>query len=93
MEAAAVAVEADQGGEDEVLACVVLQEDHPVPKLIDLMNFCAARMPYFCVPRYVEFFDDLPKTPNSKIKKNELRKRGRTPQSLDREDICYTLKK
>ena len=93
VEAAAVAVEADQGGEDEVLACIVLQEGHPVPKLIDLMDFCAARMPHFCVPRYVEFFDDLPKTPNSKIKKDELRKRGRSPKTLDREDICYTIKK
>ena len=93
VEAAAVAVEADQGGEDEVLACIVLQEGHPVPKLIDLMDFCAARMPHFCVPRYVEFFDDLPKTPNSKIKKDELRKRGRSPRTLDREDICYTIKK
>ena len=55
VEVAAIAVEADQGGEDEVLACIVLQEGHPVPKLIDLMDFCAARMPHFCVPRYVEF--------------------------------------
>ena len=92
-EAAAVAVEADQGGEDKVLACVVLQEGHPVPKLVGLLDFCAAWMPYFCVSRYVEFFDDLPRTPNSKIKKDELRKRGRTPQTLGREDICYTLKK
>ena len=80
VEVAAVAVEADQGGEDEVLACIVLQEGHPVPKLMDLMDFCAARMPHFCVPRYVEFFDDLPKTPNSKIKKDELRKRRRSPK-------------
>ena len=52
VEVAAVTVEADQGGEDEVLACIVLQEGHPVPKLMD-HGFLRRSDATLCVPRYV----------------------------------------
>jgi crotonobetaine/carnitine-CoA ligase len=29
-------------------------------------------MPYFQIPRYVAFLDELPKTPSERVKKNEL---------------------
>ena len=37
------------------------------------------------VPRYVEFMDDFPKTPNQKIEKYKLREKGLTAQTWDRE--------
>ena len=72
-EAAAVAVKAEQGGEDEVLACLVLAPGSAAPDPVELLNFCVSRMPYFAVPRYIEFIDEIPKTPSSKIQKNKLR--------------------
>ena len=45
VEVAAVAVEADQQEARTKLACIVLQEGHPVPKL-DLMVLC--RSMHFC---------------------------------------------
>ena len=34
------------------------------------------RMETFMVPKYVEFLENLPKTPNGKIDKKQLKKRG-----------------
>jgi crotonobetaine/carnitine-CoA ligase len=90
-EAAAVAVKADEGGEDEVLICVVIDPERPCPLPEELLDYCVPRMPYFAVPRYVEFIDEIPKTPSAKIQKNKLRKRGLSDATWDREAVGYTV--
>lgn len=92
-EAAAVAVKADEGGEDEVLAYLVLKPgaDAPAPEAV--LDFCTPRMPYFAVPRYVEFLDEIPKTPSAKIQKNKLRDRGLSDATWDREAAGYKVKR
>ena len=92
-EAAAVAVKADEGGEDEVLACLVLKPDAARPAPEALLRFCTPRMPYFAVPRYVEFLDTIPKTPSAKIQKNKLRDRGLSAAVWDREAVGYKVKR
>ena len=92
-EAAAVAVKADEGGEDEVLACLVLKPDAARPAPEALLRFCPPRMPYFAVPRYVEFLDTIPKTPSAKIQKNKLRDRGLSAAVWDREAVGYKVKR
>lgn len=91
VEAAAVAVKADEGGEDEVLACLVLQSGAEAPDPVALMDHCVERMPYFAVPRYIEFVDEIPKTPSAKIQKNKLRDRGLTESAWDREKAGYKV--
>lgn len=92
-EVAAVAVKADQGGEDEVLACIVLNPAVEPPDPVALLDFCTPRMPYFAVPRYIEFIDEIPKTPSSKIQKNKLRERGLTTATWDRETVGYKVRR
>ena len=70
-EVAAVAVKADEGGEDEVLACLVLAPGSARPDPVQILDFCAERMPYFAVPRYIDFVDQIPKTPSQKIQKEQ----------------------
>jgi crotonobetaine/carnitine-CoA ligase len=70
--------------EDEVMAAIVRQPDSTLGE-VDLIRFCEPRMPYFAVPRFVEFCDALPATENGKIQKYKLRERGVTPRSWDRE--------
>ena len=78
--------------EDEVKIAVVLQGvDNISP--IDLLKYCEERMPYFAVPRYIEFLDSLPKTPNEKVRKVELREAGITPNTWDREKYGYKVKR
>lgn len=88
-EAAAVAVPSDLT-EDDILVVVTPQPgasiDYP-----ELLDFCAARMPYFCVPRYLEVLDEIPKNVIGRIRKDVLRQRGLTGATWDREAHGYIL--
>lgn len=89
LEAAAVAVPSDLG-EDDILVVVTLRAgvglDHA-----ELLDFCAARMPYFCVPRYLEVVDEIPKNAIGRVRKDLLRRRGLTAVAWDREAHGYIL--
>ena len=76
--------------EDEVMAAVVLR---PGEKLAyeALLDYCQPRMPYFAVPRYVEYVDALPVTENGKVTKYKLRERGITAATWDREKAGYKV--
>ena len=84
LESAAIAIPSELG-EDEIKICVVLK---PREKLTpeELIRWCDERMPYFAVPRYVEFMDSLPKTPTERVEKYKLRQMGITPNTWDREE-------
>jgi len=92
-ESAVVAVKAtDQGGEDEVKACVVLRPgERLTPE--DLLDYCQDRMPRFAVPRFVEFVDALPKTATGKLQKEELRRQGSSAVTWDREAVGYVVRR
>ncbi|MBI1892709.1 MAG: AMP-binding protein [Candidatus Rokubacteria bacterium] len=77
---AAIPVPAEMG-EDEVMVYIVARPGHRLTPE-DVIAFCQPRMPYFMVPRYVEFLDELPKTPTEKVEKYKLR--ARAVAELDR---------
>ena len=92
-ESAAVAVKSSfAGGEDEVKACVLLRPGTQLQPE-KLLDYCQERMPYFAVPRYVEFINDMPKTPTEKLRKHVLREAGVTPATWDREAAGYVVKR
>ena len=74
VEAAAVPVPSDLG-EDEV-AVYVVRAGTELDE-VALVNFAVEKMAYYMVPRYVQFVDDLPKTPSQKIAKHVLRDQAR----------------
>jgi crotonobetaine/carnitine-CoA ligase len=88
-ECAVVPVEAEET-EQEVLAFIVAKPGQQVDPTT-LIRFLEPRMAYFMVPRYVEFLDDLPKTPTGKIKKHELRRHGVGASTWDRVKAGVTL--
>lgn len=83
LESAAVAVPSEVG-EDEVKVCVVLKPGAALSHE-ELIGHCNDRMPYFAVPRYVEFMESLPKTPTDRVEKYKLKKAGITLNTWDRE--------
>jgi carnitine-CoA ligase len=91
LESAAVAVKAEMP-EDEVKICVVLK---PGEKLSpeELIAFASERMPYFAVPRFVEFMESLPKTPTERVQKYILKQAGITPNTWDREKAGVEVKR
>lgn len=81
---AVVAVAAQEaGGEDEVKACVMLKEG-AVLDPAELIEWCEASLPYFAVPRYIDFYDAFPTSASDKIQKNVLRDEGVRPSTWDR---------
>ena len=88
-EAAAVGVPSELG-EDDILLVVTLRADAALD-CAELLDFCTARMPYFCVPRYVETLDELPKNVIGRVRKDLLRTRGLTSEAWDREKYGYIV--
>ena len=70
-EVAAFAVPSEMA-EDEVMVTVVRAPGAELDERA-LIDYARTRMPYFMVPRYVEFRASLPRTPTHKIEKFRLR--------------------
>lgn len=84
LECAAIGVPSELE-EEEVKVDVVLNAGAELDPG-ELTAFCAQQLPSFMVPRFVEFVDELPRTPTNKIAKHELRSRGErgmTPETWD----------
>ena len=60
---------------EEVKAYIVLKSPATPASVVpeDIWNFCKPHLAGFKVPRYIEYRDELPKTPSSKVQKNILR--------------------
>jgi len=71
-------------GEDDVKITIVLQDGATVSEE-EVCRWVAARVPFFAIPRYVEFRDDLPRNPVGRVLKYQLRDEGITPATWDRE--------
>jgi crotonobetaine/carnitine-CoA ligase len=78
--------------EDEVMASIVRKPGGAVDE-VAVIRFCETRMPYFAVPRFLEFVDTLPATENGKIQKYKLRDRGITERTWDREKAGIVIKR
>jgi crotonobetaine/carnitine-CoA ligase len=88
-EAVAIGVPSELG-EDDILLVVTLRADATLD-CAELLDFCTARMPYFCVPRYVEKVNELPKNVIGRVRKDLLRARGLTSGVWDREKYGYIV--
>jgi long-chain acyl-CoA synthetase len=65
------------GMPDEILGQVIKAYIVPTPRVElaekQVLKYCAAHMETFMVPKYIDFMDGLPKTPNGKIDKKQLK--------------------
>ncbi|HEV2317783.1 MAG TPA: AMP-binding protein [Thermoplasmata archaeon] len=77
-------------GEEDVKAFVRLKPGATVEPRA-LFDFCAERLPFFMVPRYLEFLDEIPKTANQKAQRYVLRQRPAGAQH-DREAMGLTYR-
>ena len=91
LESAVVAVPSDLA-EDEIKVVIVPRDGQEIDP-VQLTEFLIERMPYFMVPRYVEFTGALPKTPTQKVLKHVLRERGTAAGVWDREAAGIILRR
>jgi len=59
----------------------------------ELFRWCIDELPYFALPRYVEFRAELPRSPVGRVLKRELRAEGVTPATWDAEAAGVTYEK
>ncbi len=83
LESAAYGIKTELG-EDEVMVATVLQPGRTMTPE-ELLDYCKGKMADFMIPRYIEFVDELPKNMVHRIMKRELKKRGITQNTYDKE--------
>src|SRR5262249_11944778 len=71
-------------GEDELKVTAVLQ-DRSEGSEEALCRWAIDKLPYYAVPRYIEFREELPKNAVGRPLKYQLRDEGCTPATWDRE--------
>ena len=59
----------------------------------ELFRWCIDQLPYFALPRYVEFRTELPRSPVGRVLKRTLRDEGVTPTTWDAEAAGVTYEK
>ena len=76
------------------MASIQCREGHDLD-FVDMVEFCAERMAYIRVPRFVEVLDALPVTPTEKVEKYKLREsaENRLAEIWDREKNGIVLEK
>lgn len=82
--AAAVHAVPSELTEDDVKITAVLRRGARLTP-DELFEWCKERVPYFALPRYIEFRDGLPVSPLGRVHKHLLRDQGCTPTTWDRD--------
>jgi crotonobetaine/carnitine-CoA ligase len=59
----------------------------------DLFRWCIDQLPYFALPRYIEFRDELPRNPVGRVLKRELRDEGPNAATWDADAAGITYEK
>ena len=73
--------------EDEVMAALVARDGETLDPA-EVARFCATRLPYFAIPRFIDVVTDLPRTENGKVQKYKLREQGVTRSAWDRQNLA-----
>jgi len=79
LEAAAIPISSELS-EDDVMVYIVPKRGEFV-SFEEIIMFCNRNMPYFMVPRFIEFVDCLPKTASQKIEKYKLKELAESRRS------------
>jgi crotonobetaine/carnitine-CoA ligase len=69
-------------GEDDLKLTATLKPGYSLDPA-ELFQWCIDRLPYFALPRYIEFRTELPKSPVGRVLKYELRDQGTPPGTWD----------
>ncbi|TQC43713.1 acyl-CoA synthetase [Rhodococcus sp. WS4] len=75
--------------EDDIKACIVARGERPEPG--ELLKYFETHLPYFCIPRFIEFFDELPVNGVGRVLKHQLRERALGSGTIDLTGDRYSL--
>lgn len=78
--------------EDDVKATIILRDNAEVTER-SLCEWSIDQLPYYAIPRYIEFRESLPTNPLGKVMKYQLRDEGVTDKTWDRLKSDLTFEK
>jgi crotonobetaine/carnitine-CoA ligase len=78
--------------EDDLKVTATVKEGESVTEA-DLFRWCIDELPYFALPRYIEFRPELPRSPVGRVLKRELRDQGVTAATWDAESSGIIFEK
>jgi crotonobetaine/carnitine-CoA ligase len=78
--------------EDDLKITATIAEGHELTEA-DLFRWCIDQLPYFALPRYIEFRAELPRSPVGRVLKRELRAEGVTANTWDADTSGITFEK
>lgn len=87
VESAAIGIPSELG--EEIL--LALKVDRKIDT-IELLRYLDSRLPFYMIPKYILYLDELPKTPNQKISREQIRRIG-ISGAIDVESIGFKAKK
>jgi carnitine-CoA ligase len=79
-------------GEDDVKITAV-RHAHSTLTEEQLFRWSVDKVPYYALPRYIEFRESLPRNPQGRVLKYELREEGKTAATWDLEDTDIKVEK
>jgi len=79
-------------GEDDLKISATLRADATLSEE-DLFRWCLDELPYFVLPRYIEFRAELPRNPVGRVLKRTLRDEGVTPTTWSADDSGIEIEK
>lgn len=83
-EVAVHAVFSDKGEDDVKVTALLKPGSALTPE--QLFHWSTSKVPYYALPRYIEFRDSLPKNPQGRVLKYQLRDEGKTVGTWDLEE-------
>jgi long-chain acyl-CoA synthetase len=63
------------GGDDQVLAALVLEDGAAEPSLDDVRTFAERRVPRYAMPRRIEVIEELPRSQIGKVMRRAVQER------------------
>jgi crotonobetaine/carnitine-CoA ligase len=90
-EVAVHAVPSDKGEDDVKVTAVLRPGSSLSPE--SLFHWASDAVPYYALPRYIEFRNSMPKNPQGRVLKYQLREEGKTPSTWDLEDTDIKINK
>lgn len=90
-EVAVHAVPSDKGEDDVKVTAILKPGASLAPEA--LFRWATDSVPYYALPRYIEFRDTMPKNPQGRVLKYQLRDEGKTPDTWDLEDTDIQVSK
>jgi crotonobetaine/carnitine-CoA ligase len=78
--------------EDDLKITAVVKEGSTVTPE-ELFTWCIDQLPYFALPRYIEFRAELPRSPVGRVLKRELREESIGPEVFDAETSGITYER